>query len=195
MTAFASPPSGAVVAAGRGAAPATSRRRPTMCNAAPGAPAPAAAPAAAVPPAAAAALPTEAPPGMTEAWFLAARRLAAATPGAGFAAADAALTRADGDEFEALGLLTLAARSDEMVGREAVVEAARSAGDSKRVSALKEAELRRIATGSARNYFGGFVEVAGQHVDSGYVDEEADVMARAGNRFKKWFGGSGGDEK
>lgn len=132
---------------------------------------------------------------MTEAWFLATRRLAAATPGASFAAADAALARADGDEFEALGLLTLAARGDEMVGREAVVEAARAAGDTKRVSALKEAELRRVATGSAKQYFGGFVEVAGQHVDAGYVDEEADVMARAGKRFAKWFGGGGGDGK
>lgn len=140
-------------------------------------------------------MPTEPPAGMTEEWFLAVRRLVGATAGSTFVSADAALAASGGDELEALGALTVAARGAAQAGREAAVAAARAGGDVGRVSALKEAELRRAATGSARDYFKGFVEVAGEHVDSGYVDEEADVMARAGKKLKGWFGGKGKDGK
>jgi hypothetical protein len=131
------------------------------------------------------------PPGMNEEWYLALRRLQAAAPGATFGEADSALARADGDELDALGLLTVAASSELQRERERAVEAARAAGDSGRVSALKEAELRRLATGSARDYFKGYVDVAGAHVDSGYVDESADFIGRAGRKLRKWFGGGG----
>lgn len=136
-----------------------------------------------------AAAPAACPAGMNEEWYLALRRLQAATPGATFGDADGALGRADGDEFEALGLLTVAARGGLQQAREAAVEAARAGGDEKRVSALKEAELRRRATGSAKDYFKGFVEVAGEHVDSGYEDPDADFMGNAGKKLRQWFGG------
>jgi hypothetical protein len=121
---------------------------------------------------------------MTEEWYLAARRLQGAVRGSTFAAADVALDAADGDEMAALGLLTDAGSSDIKRQREV---AAMNAGPG-RVSALKEAELRRVATGSARDFFKGNVEVAGDCVEVGIIDEDADVMGKLSGAFSKLFG-------
>lgn len=129
------------------------------------------------------------PAGMNPEWYEALRRLQRASPGASLAVVDSALDRADGDEMTALEALTSSSGSALQLQREETVRRARAAGDDKRVSAVKEAELRRIATGSARDYFKGFVEVKGDCVEQGMVDEEADVMAKAGEKLKSWFGG------
>ena len=47
------------------------------------------------------------------------------------------------------------------------VEKTNAGGDANRVSALMEAELWRAATGSARDFFNGFVDAEGRHVDAG----------------------------
>lgn len=124
--------------------------------------------------------PTEAPPGMNPEWYAACMRLLSAVKGSTFEEADSALEEADGDELEGLGLLTAAANSPLMQKRTAAANAA----GANRVSAIKEAELRRVATGSARNYFKGFVEVKGDCVEQGIVDEDADAM----KIVKGWFG-------
>ena len=103
--------------------------------------------------------------------------------------ADDALCAADGDEQLALQTLVQTFASDVQQQREAAVIRAREAGDKYRVSAIKEAELRRRATGSARDFFKGYVEIEGSYVDSGYVDEQADFMGNAVKGFKKLFGG------
>lgn len=125
---------------------------------------------------------------MTEEWAEAVLRLANSVKGASLESADEALDVADGDEMAALKSLMEDNRSEIQKKRERVVETARAAGDVNRVSAIKEAELRRTATGSARDFFKGFVEVEGQYVDAGYVDESADAMGQLMGKFKGLFG-------
>jgi hypothetical protein len=120
---------------------------------------------------------------MTAEWFAAAVRLQGAVRGATFDAADAALDAADGDEMAALGMLTAAGSSEIKAQRESAAERA----GPRRVSALKEAELRRVATGSARDFFKGNVEVAGDCVEVGMVDEEADFMGKVSRAFGNLF--------
>lgn len=62
--------------------------------------------------------------------------------------------------------------------------------------ALSFPSLIRTASllGSARDYFGSFVETKGAYVDQGYVDESADVMGNFSKKLKGWFGGFGGKE-
>lgn len=72
--------------------------------------------------------------------------------------------------------------------------------DSARISRVEEARLRRVATGSARDFFKGYVEVAGRHIDQGYVDESADAMGGfvrgvKGLWGKVFGGGADGGEK
>lgn len=128
------------------------------------------------------------PAGMTAEWAEAVDRLASSIPSATRAVADAALADADGDEMQALELLTQSSGSDIQRQREAAVDKARAAGDTKRVSAIKEAEMRRRATGSAKDFFKGYVEVEGKYVDQGYVDEGADAMGKVTGMIKGWFG-------
>lgn len=128
------------------------------------------------------------PSEMTEEWAAAIDRLVTAVSTASRLEADEALDKADGDEVEALRLLTDDSWTPIRAEREAAVAAARAAGDVGRVSALKEAELRRKATGSARDFFKGYIEIEGQYVDSGYVDESADTMGKIADTFKAWFG-------
>lgn len=129
------------------------------------------------------------PPEMTGEWAEAVERLSNAASLKSPQAADAALQEADGDEKEALRLLMDQNWSDIRRQREEAVARARAAGDLNRVSALKEAELRRKATGSARDFFKGYVENEGRYVDNGYVDDSADAMGKIVGTFKKWFGG------
>jgi len=124
----------------------------------------------------------EIPEGITGEWLEAVGRLRSSVGGSTWMTADAALTKADGDELMALKVLTFETKSDEQLKREAIVDKARAAGYN-RVSAMKEAELRRIATGSARDYFKSYVDVKGQHVDNGYVDDSADFMGKIKNFF------------
>lgn len=128
------------------------------------------------------------PADMTDEWAEAVVRLCNSVNGASLQSADAALGEADGDEMLALQYLTQDNASDIQKQRERAVEKARAAGDVNRVSALKEAELRRAATGSARDFFKGFVEVEGQYVDAGYVDENADAMGNFVKSVKDLFG-------
>eukprot|EP00177_Eucheuma_denticulatum_P006737 GFKZ01012240.1.p2 GENE.GFKZ01012240.1~~GFKZ01012240.1.p2 ORF type:complete len:220 (-),score=28.30 GFKZ01012240.1:1651-2310(-) len=129
------------------------------------------------------------PPEMTEEWAEAVQRLTSSISSCTLSAADAALEAAEGDEDLALRYLTEENKSEVQIERERVVEKAREAGDVNRVSAIKEAELRRRATGSARDFFKGFVETEGRYVDQGYVDESADVMGKLAKKFGSWFGG------
>lgn len=128
------------------------------------------------------------PANMTAEWAEAVDRLAGSVPSATWASADAALSESDGDEMLALQLLTQNDGSDIQRKREAAVEKARAAGDKNRVSAIKEAEMRRRATGSAKDFFKGYVEVEGKYVDQGYVDEGADAMGKITDTLKGWFG-------
>lgn len=129
-----------------------------------------------------------APEGVTAEWAAAVDRLRGSVQGATWADGDQALSEAEGDEVDALRVLTLMMKSPIQERRERAVEAARAAGQN-RVSAIKEAEMRRAATGSARDFFKSFVEVEGQYVDQGYVDEDADAMGKVGKWFGKTFGG------
>lgn len=133
--------------------------------------------------------PTWPPPEMTDEWADAVQRLANAASLKSPQPADIALQEADGDEREALRLLMDQNWSDTRRKREEAVARARAAGDVNRVSAMKEAEMRRIATGSARDFFKGYVENEGTYVDDGYVDDGADAMGKLASKFKKWFGG------
>ncbi|KAI0566854.1 hypothetical protein FGB62_5g037 [Gracilaria domingensis] len=128
------------------------------------------------------------PPGMTEEWAEAVQRLSKSIRGATLDDADAALQEADGDEDLALRYLTQSSMSEIKKKRERAVEEARLRGDGKRVDALREAQLRRKATGSAREFFKGFVDVEGSYVDSGYVDESSDAMGQLTNALKGFFG-------
>lgn len=142
-------------------------------------------------PSAPAAAPTaagDAPAGVSPEWAAAVDRLRGSVQGATWADGDEALQEADGDEVAALRVLTLMMKTPLQERREKAVEAARAAGKN-RVSAIKEAEMRRTATGSARDFFKGFVEVEGQYVDQGYVDQDADAMGKVGRWFGKTFGG------
>lgn len=130
------------------------------------------------------------PPEMTSEWADAVQRLANAASLRSPQPADIALQEADGDEREALRLLMDRNWSDTRRKREEAVARARAAGDVNRVSAMKEAELRRKATGSARDFFKGYVENEGTYVDEGYVDDGADAMGKLASKFKKWFGGN-----
>lgn len=131
------------------------------------------------------------PEGMNFPWFEALQRLSRAS-GAALPACDAALTTADGDELSALRTLARPSLTPTpsaiQIQREEAVARARAAGDTGRVSAVKEAELRRIATGSARDYFKSFVDVNGDCVEDGMVDESADVMGKVAQKFKGLFG-------
>lgn len=132
---------------------------------------------------------------MTEEWAAAIERLVKAVPEASVTAADTALDEADGDEAAALRLLMDRNWSDVRRQREQAVMNARANGDVNRVSAVKEAELRRRATGSAADFFKGYVEVEGQYVDSGYVDEDADAYGKMIKGFKNLFGGNKKDKQ
>ncbi len=90
--------------------------------------------------------------------------------------------------MSALRVLTLATKTPIQEQRERAVEAARASGK-KRVSAIKEAEMRRSATGSARDFFKGYVDVEGSYVDQGYVDEDADAMGKFRRALQKFFSG------
>lgn len=138
--------------------------------------------------ASAVASPSWPPVGMTMEWAEAVEQLSRAVTGTTFDSADQALQIADGDEALALRYLTENSPSEIQLQREKVVAAARAAGDVNRVSALKEAEIRRKATGSAQGFFKAFVDVEGQYVDQGYVDEDADAMGKLAKTFKGWFG-------
>lgn len=127
---------------------------------------------------------------MTEEWAAAIERLVKAVPEATVQSADAALDEADGDEGDALRLLMDQNWSDVRRQREQAVMNARANGDVNRVSAVKEAELRRRATGSARDFFKGYVETEGRYVDAGYVDEDADAYGKMVKGFKNLFGGN-----
>ncbi|CAN8061753.1 unnamed protein product [Agarophyton chilense] len=128
------------------------------------------------------------PPGMTEEWAEAVQRLSSSIREATFSDADAALQEADGDEALALRYMTESSMSEIKQKRERAVEKARAMGDDKRVDALREAQLRRRATGSAKDFFKGFVEVEGRYVDAGYVDEDSDAMGKLSNAIKGLFG-------
>ena len=65
--------------------------------------------------------------------------------------------------------------------------AARASGDVGSVSAVKEAELRRKATGSAQDFFKSYVEIEGSYVDAGYVDEDSDAIGKLMKGIKKLF--------
>lgn len=90
------------------------------------------------------------PAGMTEEWAAAVVRLQKSVRGETLSSADGALAAADGDEVEALMILTDESNSSIRRQREMAVQKERESGNDKRVSALKEAQLRRIATGSYR---------------------------------------------
>mmetsp|Transcript_9999 Transcript_9999/g.26663 ORF Transcript_9999/g.26663 Transcript_9999/m.26663 type:complete len:210 (+) Transcript_9999:301-930(+) len=60
--------------------------------------------------------------------------------------------------------------------------------ESGRISAMQEAQLRRRVTGSARDFFKSFVDVKGEYVDAGYVDESADVMGSFVSKVGGWLG-------
>lgn len=126
---------------------------------------------------------------MTPEWAEAVERLSSCIRACTYSVADAALTEADGDEILALRLLTEKNKSEIQQQRELAVERARAAGDTNRVSALREAELRRRVTGSAKGFFKGFVEAEGKYVDQGYVDESSDVMGNLAKKVRGWFGG------
>mmetsp|Transcript_6650 Transcript_6650/g.14207 ORF Transcript_6650/g.14207 Transcript_6650/m.14207 type:complete len:213 (+) Transcript_6650:121-759(+) len=57
-----------------------------------------------------------------------------------------------------------------------------------RISAMQEAELRRRVTGSARDFFKTQIEVKGEYVDAGYVDDSADAMGSFMTKVGGWFG-------
>lgn len=129
------------------------------------------------------------PADMTDDWAAAVERLSRGVPAATRQDADDALCASDGDEQAALQTLVETFTSEVQQQREQAVQRAREGGDKYRVSAIKEAELRRKATGSARDFFKGYVEIEGSYVDSGYVDQQADFMGNAIKGFKKLFGG------
>lgn len=129
------------------------------------------------------------PAEMTEDWVEAVERLVKAVPNSSRPSADAALEQADGDETVALRLLMDSNWSDVRRQREVAVKNARANGDVNRVSAVKEAELRRKATGSAQDFFKAYVETEGSYVDEGYVDEDADAVGKMMKGFKNFFGG------
>lgn len=129
------------------------------------------------------------PPEMTEDWAEAVTRLVASVPTATLQTADTALEESDGDEMVALRLLMDESWSDIRRKREMAVQRARENGDVNRISAVKEAEIRRKATGSARDFFKGYVEVEGAYVDSGYIDDSADTMGKMVDAFKSLFSG------
>lgn len=126
---------------------------------------------------------------MTDEWAEAVVRLAGSfKQHISLESADSALEDADGDEMLALEMLMNDNRSEIQMQRERAVERARANGDLGRVSAVKEAQLRRKATGSARDFFKGYVELEGSYIDAGYVDESADAMGKVVDTFKGWFG-------
>lgn len=127
------------------------------------------------------------PPEMSSEWAEAIQRLTKAVPESTHATADTALSGSDGDEARALQQLTLMHPSATQLMRERAADRARENGDPNRVSAIKEAEMRRRATGSARDFFKGYVEIQGKYVDSGYVDEEADIGRVLSNTFARFF--------
>ena len=52
---------------------------------------------------------------------------------------------------------------------------------------MKEAELRRKATGSAQDFFQSYVDIEGSYVDAGYVDEDSDAIGKLMKGIKKLF--------
>ena len=85
---------------------------------------------------------------------------------------------------------TLAAANDDLE------KALELLDDTGKVSKLELARLRRTATGSARDFFKGYVEVRGQHIDTGYVDENADAMGNFVKGVKGWWNKvTGGSQK
>jgi len=117
------------------------------------------------------------------AWTAALQRLSAATPSVPMAEVEAALEEADGLEMKALELLTAA--SQRIAQREAQIAEYRASG---RISAMEEAALRRRVVGSAADFFKSYVEVKGEYVDQGYVDESSDTMGKAAKAVQKFFG-------
>lgn len=133
--------------------------------------------------------PTWPPVEMTTEWAEAVSRLENSVPSATLETADIALDEADGDEMAALRLLMDESWSDIRRQREMAVAVARANGDVNRVSAVKEAELRRKATGSSRDFFKGYIELKGSYIDAGYIDDSADAMGKISGAFKSLFGG------
>eukprot|EP00168_Porphyra_purpurea_P005550 TRINITY_DN1661_c0_g1_i1.p1 TRINITY_DN1661_c0_g1~~TRINITY_DN1661_c0_g1_i1.p1 ORF type:complete len:219 (-),score=63.40 TRINITY_DN1661_c0_g1_i1:145-801(-) len=117
------------------------------------------------------------------AWTAALGRLSAATPSVPMAEVEAALEEADGIEMKALELLT--ASSERIAQREAQIVEYRASG---RISAMEEAALRRRVVGSAADFFKSYVEVKGEYVDQGYVDESSDTMGKAAKAVQQFFG-------
>lgn len=117
------------------------------------------------------------------AWTAALQRLSAATPGVPKAEVEAALEETDGLELKALELLTAA--SARIAEREAEIAGFRASG---RISAMEEAALRRRVVGSAGDFFKSYVEVKGDYVDAGYVDESSDTMGKVGKAVQQFFG-------
>lgn len=117
------------------------------------------------------------------AWTAAIKRLSAATPGVPMAEVEAALKESDGLEMKALEMLTAA--STRIAEREAQIAEYRESG---RISAMEEAALRRRVVGSAGDFFKSYVEVKGEFVDQGYVDESSDTMGKVGKAVQKFFG-------
>eukprot|EP00186_Timspurckia_oligopyrenoides_P003740 CAMPEP_0182441358 /NCGR_PEP_ID=MMETSP1172-20130603/284_1 /TAXON_ID=708627 /ORGANISM="Timspurckia oligopyrenoides, Strain CCMP3278" /LENGTH=227 /DNA_ID=CAMNT_0024635565 /DNA_START=72 /DNA_END=755 /DNA_ORIENTATION=+ len=63
-----------------------------------------------------------------------------------------------------------------------------------RISASQEAQLRRRVIGSAKDFFKSYIEVKGEYVDQGYVDEKSDVMGGIMSKVSGFFGLGGNKE-